>query len=337
MSHDVRTLVLLVLVALVAAASAAVAIGAGRRVVRADVAPLARAATAMAASVWVLLVFGASVRVNGAGLACPDWPRCFGELVPDIDWPVFLEFGHRVYAGGESIAFGILAYVVLRRPDLRARMAPWFVAAGAALALQIVLGGLTVLHLLAEWTVASHLVCGNLFSALIAVIAMELWEVASPSTRAEVPGARVLAPALAALVFAQVALGGLVSSSHAGLACGTWPGCNGDAWFPTFAGLVGLQVVHRITAYTLVAFALLAAVVGRGRGAFGRAAFGVAALALAQAALGIANVLLYLPVEVTLLHTGGAAALVLATTAMNHAAFRARVTEPAEKSEMVTA
>ncbi len=337
MSHDVRTLVLLVIVALVAAVSAAVAIGSGRRGGRAEVVPLARGATLLSASVWVLLVFGASVRVNGAGLACPDWPRCFGLLVPAIDWPVFLEFGHRVYAGGESIAFVALGFLVLRRADLRARLAPWFAAAAAALGLQIVLGGLTVLHLLAEWTVASHLVCGNLFSALIAVIALELWEAASPSERVEVPGARALAPALAGLVLAQVALGGLVASSGAGLACSTWPGCNADGWFPTLSGLVGLQVLHRLVAYGVVTLALVAAAIGRGRGRFGRAAFAVAALALAQMALGVANVLLDLPVEVTLLHTGGAAALVLATTAMNHATFRAPIATEAVKSDLVTA
>ena len=43
----------------------------------------------------------------------------------------------------------------------------------------------------------------------------------------------------------------LTASSGAGLACGTWPGCNGSVWFPTFAGPVGLQVLHRAGAYAV--------------------------------------------------------------------------------------
>ena len=53
---------------------------------------LTRLATGLVATTYVLLVFGASVRVHGAGLACPDWPLCFGEVVPEIDFAV----GHQL-------------------------------------------------------------------------------------------------------------------------------------------------------------------------------------------------------------------------------------------------
>src|SRR5690606_19346557 len=96
---------------------------------------------------------------------------------------------------------------------------------------------------------------------------------------------RAWAGRLAVLVVAQLALGGLVSSSHAGLACGTWPSCNGAAWFPTVEGLVGLQVLHRITAYLLVAFALITLVSTRAQGRTGRAALLVFGLILVQVAL----------------------------------------------------
>jgi hypothetical protein len=44
-------------------------------------------------------VLGALVRAHEAGLACPDWPLCFGELVPRFDLKVAFEYGHRVTAG----------------------------------------------------------------------------------------------------------------------------------------------------------------------------------------------------------------------------------------------
>lgn len=325
-ASDFRTIALLLTIGTLAS------VAAGAAVVRADarvardpgLARLARVGTVLSAAVWVLLVFGSSVRANGAGLACPDWPRCFGEIVPAIDWPVFLEFGHRVYAGCVSLVFVGLGIASLRRPDLRARMFPWFVGAAVALGAQIVLGGLTVWNLLAEWTVASHLLCGNAFSALIAIIALELRDAAAPVRREGVtPAARFVGALLIALVVAQVALGGLVSSSHAGLACGTWPGCNGTSWFPSFEGVVGLQVMHRITAYTLVSVGLFALLVTRGRGTAGAPTLAIAGIVVAQATIGVLNVLLRLPVEVTLLHSAGAGALVIAIAWFNHAAWRA--------------
>ena len=71
---------------------------------------LARLATALVTTTYVLLVFGASVRVHGAGLACPDWPLCFGEVIPTLNFEVGLEWGHRVLAG--LISLGFLGLIV---------------------------------------------------------------------------------------------------------------------------------------------------------------------------------------------------------------------------------
>lgn len=276
-------------------------------------------AALLVACTWALLVFGASVRVHGAGLACPDWPLCFGQVVPPIDFGVGLEFGHRVLAGLVSLGFLAIGGTVIARRATLGRLPVTLVGlAAAALATQIVLGGLTVLHLLAEWTVTSHLLTGNLFCLLLLLLALALREQRAPVVRAAVPPAfRWLALGLAVLVPAQLALGGLIASSHAGLACGTWPTCDGVTWVPTWAGPIGLQVAHRTVAYGLLALAVAAAGLGRARGRPGRAAVLVLVAVLIQAVVGVANVLLRLPVEVTLLHTAGAGGVVLATTWLN--------------------
>jgi cytochrome c oxidase assembly protein subunit 15 len=123
----------------------------------------------------------------------------------------------------------------------------------------------------------------------------------------------------------QLALGGYVSGSHAGLACGTWPTCDGVNWFPTFGGLVGLQLMHRVVAYGLLAGAVYGAGVTRMRGPAGRIAGLLLALVLIQAGLGVANVLLQLKWEITLAHTAGAASLMLCTAWLNWEAWRAPV------------
>lgn len=266
---------------------------------------MARAFRGLALSTWLLLVVGASVRVHGAGMACPDWPLCFGELVPRMDFRIFLEWGHRLLAGFESVGLLVLGLIVFRDPGLRAKVGGWVLATGAVLLLQIVLGGLTVLHLLAEWSVTSHLLAGNLFFLMLALTAQRL----DPPQRAPTPAAGVSA-ALAVLVFLQVGLGGFTSSSEAGLACTEWPTCNGGVWFPTFTGIVGLHLLHRLGGYTVLALALAQAWLLRGH-PMGRRAALLAAGVLLQAGLGIANVLLALPVELAIAHSALADLLLL--------------------------
>lgn len=276
---------------------------------------LGRVVSAMVGITYALLVFGSTVRAHGAGLACPDWPLCFGEIVPRIDFGVGLEFGHRVLAGCVSVLFAGVAVAIFRDRSLRARFGALVGVLAAVLVVQVILGGLTVLHLLAEWTVTSHLVAGNTFALLLLLLAAGLREADRPVGRDAVPALwRWGAVLFALLVPVQLVLGGLVSSTYSGLACGTWPSCNGGAWFPTLEGAVGLQVAHRIVAYSLLAAALINVVITRGRGRVGRSALLVAGLVVIQACLGVANVLLYIPVEITVLHSAGAAAIVLATT-----------------------
>lgn len=293
---------------------------------------LARVAFGLVALVWGLMVFGASVRVHGAGLACPDWPLCFGRVVPEIDFGVFFEFGHRVVAGCVSLVYLGIGAAIFRQGRSSAVKGVW--ALGLfVLGVQVVLGGLTVLELLAEWTVTSHLLAGNTFCLTVLVLALSLRAERVPSIMPAAVGRghRALGALVALALLAQLALGGLVSSSHAGLVCPSWPTCAGSVWFPTFAGLVGLQLAHRLLAYTLggLVIGLFAASASN---ATLRAPAGLmVGLVLLQVALGVGNVLLRLPVEVTLAHTGVAAFLVLATTWFNWRALRAplALAEPA--------
>ena len=55
-------------------------------------------------------MLGALVRAHEAGLACPDWPLCFGEFVPAFDLRVGFEYSHRVLAGSVSLLFAALAW-----------------------------------------------------------------------------------------------------------------------------------------------------------------------------------------------------------------------------------
>ena len=64
---------------------------------------LAAAFTALLVATVCLMTLGALVRAHEAGLACPDWPLCFGPFVPAMDVKVAFEYSHRALAGSISL------------------------------------------------------------------------------------------------------------------------------------------------------------------------------------------------------------------------------------------
>ena len=107
-----------------------------------------------------LVVIGGATRVMEAGLACPDWPLCYGTLLPgrQMNVQVFLEWFHRLDAFIVGVALLVMATasVVWRR--LLPQWLPWLCTGLVCLvALQGGLGALTVLQLLPSGIVTAHL------------------------------------------------------------------------------------------------------------------------------------------------------------------------------------
>jgi cytochrome c oxidase assembly protein subunit 15 len=133
-----------------------------------------------------------------------------------------------------------------------------------------------------------------------------------------------------------VALGGWVSTNYAVLACSDFPLCQNSLWpvmdfrqgftlwrelgagpdgaSITFAALTAIHYVHRLAAYVVVAALLLLAFLLHRRDGFQIQARWLAGLTLLQLATGLGNVLLGWPLAAAVMHTGGAAALVVALT-----------------------
>jgi cytochrome c oxidase assembly protein subunit 15 len=278
----------------------------------------------LAGITYILIVLGALVRANGAGLACPDWPLCFGQVIPTFDLRVAFEWGHRALAGSVALIFVTLSILTLRKRALRRLALPLLGLAAILLAVQILLGALTVWKLLVAWSVTSHLMTGNAFAIALVFIWQRLHEAARPArTHSQIPGPLRLVVALSAgVLIVQLILGGLVASSYAGLACPDWPTCRDGVWFPSFAGALGLQLSHRIGAYGLLVLLTGCALATRGRETLGRLMAVAAMLGLAQGVVGILNVLWRLPVEVSGLHSALAAALACLMALSVREAFR---------------
>src|SRR5579871_6018983 len=60
---------------------------------------------------YILIIMGAVVRASGSGLGCPDWPLCYGRVVPPGQTPAMIEYSHR-FIGGITSLF-ILATCIL--------------------------------------------------------------------------------------------------------------------------------------------------------------------------------------------------------------------------------
>jgi cytochrome c oxidase assembly protein subunit 15 len=296
---------------------------------------LSRGFVALTGATFVLMVLGSVVRAKGAGLSCPDWPLCFGQLIPQFNIQIVLEWGHRVFAGSVTLLLGLMSLRVVRDRGLRQAVGRSLAFAWVLLAVQVVLGGLTVLLLLAPWTVTGHLLVGSTFCATLLWIARDL----SEGTHAQDPrplpfGVSVLLLGVATVLLVQIALGGFVSSHVAGLACAHFPTCDGEAWAPSLHGLVGMHVLHRFGGYTVGLGFLALAIASRKHGRVGTLSRLGLRLVIVQIALGAANVVTRIPVEITALHSAVAAAIVLVTTLLVRDWVRSRSAVPLPSPSM---
>ncbi len=137
---------------------------------------------------------------------------------------------------------------------------------------------------------------------------------AQAPTQAPEPRARLLgrfAHLAAGAVFLQAGLGAWVSSSGAALACPDFPTCQGS-WLPPMTGLVGIHYAHRLGAYAIVVLVLGLLVAAAPARLSPRARWPLrfsGILLAVQILLGIANVVLRVPLPVGVAHLGTALAL----------------------------
>jgi heme a synthase len=314
---------------------------------------ITRTATLLA---FIVVVLGAYVRLSDAGLGCPDWPGCYGKLiVPDA--PVHteeiysarpLEHGkawkemiHRYAAGALGLLILYLAVVSVKQGKITGGPVILPVILVLLVIFQALLGMWTVTLLLKPVIVMVHLLGGMAILSLLFWLSLEL---TGDRRMIDLNNARLMPWALAGLVMAviQISLGGWTSSNYAAMVCPDIPTCQGVWWPPmdflegfTFwrelgidyeGGILALDartaihMTHRMGAVlSLLIIGCIAIRLIIDRNKFiSRTGILLLLVLLAQFSLGIANVLLRLPLPVAVAHNATAALLLMVLVALLH-------------------
>lgn len=247
-------------------------------------------------AVVALVVIGGATRVMEAGLACPDWPLCYGTLLPgrQMNLQVFLEWFHRLDAFLVGLALISLLAVSLRWAAVLPRWLPWF--SGLCLLLvaaQGVLGALTVIQLLAAGTVTAHMTTALVLLLVLSALHQLLH---TPTDRPSPPlWWTLIGGAATLLVLAQCMLGASMASQWAADLClQAGEGCR---WL----------LAHRLGAYpaavALLTLALASLTTGVAASGARPLALGAGGLVILQVWLGVQTLHLQLAVPaVTIAH-----------------------------------
>jgi len=262
---------------------------------------------------YLLVVLGGVVRITGSGLGCgPDWPLCRGHLIPPMDLPTMIEYGHRLTAATVvTLVAAMMVYSGWTARRVRAMRRPLLlsVAAFGLVIVQALLGAVTVWLELPPSTVVIHL--GTAMALLGLIVVGTTRALAGPRSPRPDRTSRVTA-ALAGLAFVVVLLGALVANLGASTACRGFPLCNGSL-VPAGGWRTHLHWTHRLLAYTLALLAVWYPFHVRRRRPGDRTARAasilVAGVVATQIGIGAWMILGGLPLAARVLHVAGGAAV----------------------------
>jgi heme a synthase len=299
---------------------------------------LHRYACLLAGATLLLVAAGGMVTSTNSGLSVPDWPTTYGHNM--FTYPlsgmvggIFYEHGHRLIASLVGLlTIGLVIF--LWRVEPRRWVRRLGLLALAAVIVQGVLGGVTVLYFLPDAVSISHAGLAQIFFCLTVTIALVTSRTWRQPARAPVDDRRLRASllALTGLVYAQVLLGATMRHTGGGLAIPDFPLSYGRLIPPFWNQAIALHFAHRAGAL------IIAAVVGgvlwqvwsrhRGRPELTKPAWGLLLAVSAQITLGAFVVLTGKQPVVNTLHVATGAIVLVTSLFLTLRGFRLRLDLP---------
>ncbi|MDD5577811.1 MAG: signal recognition particle-docking protein FtsY [Methylobacter sp.] len=214
---------------------------------------------------FIVAVFGSYVRLSGAGLGCPDWPGCYGQLIisnsadfkaqaalafPDHPFDitnVWKEMGYRYLVAILDIAILLLGLLSWREKQFRPAAVTATLSLIVLIGLQAALGMLAVKTFLMPVVVTAHflveMIIFWLLFWLFLIVNQKVAGQANVSVNRRQAGLKIFTFLAILILFLQIALGVWVSTNHAALACSGLPQCNG-MWWPKTDYQSALNLLH---------------------------------------------------------------------------------------------
>ena len=302
----------------------------------------------------IVVILGAYTRLADAGLGCPDWPGCYGELlVPDVisseyERPLdvakaWKEMVHRYAASILGLSILVIFLLAVFRKTEREQSIKLPTALLLLVGFQGALGMWTVTEQVHPGIVTMHLFGGFSTTTLL------FWLFLNQRSQAKIGQPvlkrhKLILIVVTALLIFQIFLGGWTSTNYAALSCGEYfPTCLGEMWpedmdFKNayYWGELGvdyefgilenqtrtaIQMVHRVGAIVVTVAILSLCFVLENYPTLRRNIIVVLGLLSAQVALGIINVVMSLPMFAAVMHNAVALFLLLSLISLAHRMF----------------
>ena len=194
------------------------------------------------------VTLGGVVRATGSGLGCPDWPLCYGSIIPPLSSAALIEYSHR-FSGS---VLGILIFGLAIISLLRYSFDRWIVIPATSAAVLVivagVLGGLTVVTELEWWLRLLHLGVAEMIICCLAIVFVASRYKRDNNSKMSVsinrPSTLLIVSVLS--LFGLILYGSYMVGQGYGTSCGTWPLCDGSIL--PFREPYLVHMLHRIMA-----------------------------------------------------------------------------------------